>query len=98
LGRRSKYPEEFREQAVAMVRDNPDRALAEVARDLGVNDSTLSNWVNRARIDAGEGRPEELSTSEREELVKLRRENARLKMEREILKKAAAFFVQESTR
>ncbi|MDQ1633745.1 MAG: transposase [Frankiaceae bacterium] len=98
MGRRSKYPEEFREQAVAMVRDNPDRALAEVARDLGVNDSTLSNWVNRARIDAGEGRPEELSTSEREELVKLRRENARLKMEREILKKAAAFFVQESTR
>jgi transposase len=98
LGRRSKYPEEFREQAVAMVRDNPDRALAEVARDLGVNDSTLSNWVNRARIDAGEGRPEELSTSEREELVRLRRENARLKMEREILKKAAAFFVQESTR
>ncbi|MDQ1631933.1 MAG: transposase [Frankiaceae bacterium] len=98
MGRRSKYPEEFREQAVAMVRDNPDRALAEVARDLGVNDSTLSNWVNRARIDAGEGRPEELSTSEREELVKLRRENARLKMEREILKRAAAFFVQESTR
>ena len=81
-----------------MVRDSPDRPLAEVARDLGVNDSTLSNWVNRARIDRGEGGPEELTTSEREELARLRRENARLKMEREILKKAAAFFVQESTR
>ena len=97
MGRTSKYPAEFREQAVAMVRES-DRPLAEVARDLGINDSTLSNWVNRARIDRGDGSPEELTTSEREELVKLRRENARLKMEREILKKAAAFFVQESTR
>lgn len=98
MGRSSKYPAEFREQAVAMVRET-GKPIAQVARDLGLNESTLSNWVNRDRADRGEHPdPEVLSTSEKEELRRLRRENAQLKMEREILKKAAAFFVQESTR
>ena len=98
MGRSSKYPAEFREQAVAMVRET-GKPIAQVARDLGVNESTLSNWVNRDGIERGEHPdPEVLSTSEKEELRRLRRENAQLRMEREILKKAAAFFVQESTR
>ena len=99
MGRTDTYPEEFRQQAVALVRET-NRPLAQIARELGMNSSTLSNWVNAERR-AGLGpppSPQALSEAEREELRRLRRENAQLKTEREILKKAAAFFVQESTR
>ena len=93
LGRMSKYPAEFREQAVAMVRET-GKPLAQVARDLGLNESTLWNWVNRERAERGEHpEAEVLSASEKEELRRLRRENAQLRMEREILKRAAAFNV-----
>jgi transposase len=97
VGRPAKYPEEFRESAVAMVRET-GKSIAEVARDLGINDGTLGNWVNQDRRRRGEQRPEQVSESERVELVRLRRENATLRMEKEILKKAAAFFVTESTK
>jgi len=72
--------------------------MARIASDLGVNAQTLSNWVKQDKIDRGEGAPGELTTAEREELTRLRRENAVLRMEREILKKAAAFFAKETTR
>ena len=100
MGRPSKYSAEFREQAVELVRAT-GKSVAEVARDLSINDTTLGNWV---KADSAErGVPDSsgllpLTAAERAELTKLRRENAKLKVEREILKKAAAFFVTESTR
>jgi transposase len=87
------YPPEFRREAVELVRIS-ERSIAQVASDLGVSDQTLRNWVKQADVDAG--KREGLSTEEREELRRLRRENRTLLREREILKKAAAFFARES--
>ena len=100
MSRPSKYPAEFREQAVEMVRAS-GKTVAAVARDLQINDTTLGNWVKADQAERGV--PDAsgllpLTAAERAELTKLRRENAKLKVEREILKKAAAFFVTESTR
>ncbi len=100
MGRPSKYPAEFRQQAVELV-ETSVKTVAEVARDLGINDTTLGNWVRAARAERGE--PDAsgtvpLNTEERAELARLRREVSTLRQEREILKKAAAFFVKESTR
>jgi transposase len=69
--------------------------VATVARDLDLTESSLRNWVEQAKADAGRGRPGALTTAEREELTRLRRENRILQEEREILKKAAAFFAKE---
>lgn len=87
------YSPEFRREAVQLVQ-NTDRSIAQVARDLGISNQTLRNWIKQADVDAG--RREGLSTDEREELGRLRRENRTLLQEREILKKAAAFFARES--
>jgi transposase len=80
---------------VALVRRS-GRSINEVAADLGVSGESLRKWVQRARIDAGEGPLGALTTEEREELRQLRRENKTLQMEREILRKAAAFFAKEA--
>ncbi|MGB3412107.1 MAG: transposase [Microthrixaceae bacterium] len=90
---RRKFTDEFKRDAVALVIDE-DRTVVDVARSLGVGEGTLGNWVRQARIDRGERAG--VSTSEREELVKLRRENAQLRMERDLLKRATAFWVRES--
>lgn len=97
MARPSKYPLEFQEAAVELVRSS-GRPIAEVARELGMNEGTLGNWLARDRRRRGEQPDDRVSESERVELVRLRRENAQLRMEKEILKKAAAFFVTESTR
>jgi transposase len=97
VGRPAKYPVEFRESAVAMVRET-SKPIAAVARDLGINEGTLGNWVAADRRRRGEQPPDQVSETERAELARLRRENAQLRMEKEILKKAAAFFVTESTK
>jgi len=97
VGRPAKYPVEFRESAVAMVRET-GKPIAEVARDLGINEGTLGNWISKDRRARGEQRDDQVSETERAELLRLRRENATLRMEKEILKKAAAFFVTESTK
>jgi transposase len=89
------YPAEFRRDAVALVRSS-GKTVTQVARDLGVNRETLRQWVTQDRIDQGELGG--LTSSEREELRRLRREVAELRMEREILKQAAAFFAKETTR
>jgi transposase len=98
LGRPSKYPPEFRREAVELVRSS-DRSIVEVARSLGITDSTLHNWLKadrEARDRAGD--PDALSESEREELARLRKENIELRTDREILRKAAAYFARETMR
>ena len=92
--RRGRYPREFRRDAAALVIDQ-QRTIADVARELGVVEQTLGNWVRQARIDRGER--EGLSPEEREELVRLRREVKRLTMERDLLKRSVAFWVKELT-
>jgi len=89
------YPPQFRAEAVRLVRES-GKPMAQIARDLGVSVESLRNWTRQAEIDAGER--EGLTTAEREELTRLRRENRILREEREILKKAAAFFAKETDR
>jgi transposase len=90
---RPPYPEQFRREAVELVRTS-GRSIKEIATDLGVTEQSLRSWVKQREVDVGE-RPG-LSSDEREELKRLRRENRVLREEREILKKAAAFFARES--
>ena len=91
--RRRKFSDEFKQDAVEIVRSS-DRSIAEVARELGIYDSSLGNWVKQDQVDRGER--EGLSSDERARLGELERENARLRMERELLKRAVAFWVRES--
>ena len=91
---RPPYTEEFKRQTIELVRIS-SKSQRQIAEDLGISDVTLRNWVKQAERDEGT-RPDGLSTDEREELARLRRENQTLRMEREILKKAAAFFARET--
>ena len=74
-----------------------NRTVTQVAGDLDLTETALREWVKRADIDAGNGPPGALTSDERAELAQLRRDNKRLQIEREMLKKAAAFFAKEST-
>jgi transposase len=105
--RPSKYPEEFRRDAVELVLASPQRTVAEIAKELGLNRETLRQWVKAERdarvAGAGRGRSAEgdggqLSTDEREELRRLRKQVAELQLEKEILRKAAAYFAKEMGR
>ena len=89
---RSPFSDEFRSEAVKLARE-PGNTMRSVARDLGVSYESVRKWVHQADVD--EGRKEGLTTEEREELRRLRKENLRLRQERDILKKAAAFFARE---
>jgi transposase len=93
--RRGRYPKEFRRDAAALVIDQK-RTVADVARELGVVEQTLGNWVRQERIDRGDR--DGTSTELREENAQLRREVKRLTTERDLLKKATAFWVKESER
>ena len=93
--RRGRYPKEFRRDAASVVIDQ-NRTVADVARELGVIEQTLANWVRQERVDRGER--EGLSTEEREENARLRREVKRLTMERDLLKRSVAFWVKEQDR
>jgi transposase len=90
-----RYPGEFRRDAAALVIDQK-RTIADVARELGIVEQTLGNWVRQERIDWGER--EGTTTELREENAQLRREVKRLTMERDLLKEATAFWVKESDR
>ena len=90
---RPAYPPEFRREAVELLRAG--RSPRELAESLGVSEQTLRNWRRRDQLDRHE-RDDGLTTDERAELVRLRRENARLRQERDLLKRAAAFFATES--
>jgi transposase len=87
------YPPEFRQQMVELVRAG--RSPSELSREFSVSAQSISTWVAQSQRDAGRG-DGGLSTAEREELNRLRRENRQLRMEREILSKAAAWFANES--
>ena len=93
---RRKFTPEFKAEAVRLCKVG-DRTVTQVAVDLDLTETALRDWVKRADIDTGEGPPGALTGDERTELTHLRRENKRLQLEREILKKAAAFFAKEST-
>ncbi len=98
MGRPSKYPPEFRAEAVGLVKSS-GRPIAEVARSLDLSDTTLGTWVRvdreRRERDAD---PEALTESERAELKRIRREWAQLRVDNEILRKAAAYFARETMR
>lgn len=93
--KRRAFTAEFKAEAVRLCRVG-DRTVSQVAVDLDLTESALRNWLERADVDAGKGLPEAITTTEREELMRLRRENKRLTMERDILKAAATFFAKES--
>ena len=86
-------PLEFKRRAVELVKEGRV-PVAQVAKDLGVSESGLRRWMAQADVD--EGRREGVSSSEKQELVRLRRENRVLQMENEILKRAAAYFAKEN--
>jgi transposase len=93
--KRRRFSAEYKAEAVRLVGDS-GKSIGAIARELGLGETALRRWVQQAEIDAGRGPTGALTTSEREELGHLRRENQRLRMEREILKKATAFFAKES--
>jgi transposase len=91
---RRSLSDEFKAGAVQRVLEG-GKTIPQVARDLDLTESALRAWVEQARADAGKGKPGTLTSAEREELGRLRKENRELRMDREILKKAAAFFAKE---
>jgi len=93
--KRRAFTKEFKAEAVRLVRES-GKSVPTVARELDLTETALRSWVRQAETDAGRGRPGALTTEEREELARLRRENRTLRMERDILKKATAFFAKEN--
>ena len=91
---RRQFTDEFKAGAVRLVVEE-GRSVTQVAKDLDLTASALGEWVTRAKADQGRGPVGVVTSSERDELARLRRENRQLKMERDILKKAAAFFAKE---
>ena len=89
--KRRSFTPEFKAEVVALCKAG-DRSIGQVARDLGLTETAVREWVKQADIDAG--RRDGLTTAEREELARLRRENRVLREERDILKRATAFFAR----
>jgi transposase-like protein len=86
------YPPQFRARVIELRRAG--RTLASLAKEFGVTEVSISSWMKQADLDTGQ-RSDGVTSSEKQELAQLRRENARLREERDILKKAAAWFAQE---
>lgn len=97
MGRRARrtFTKEYKAEVVGLVSQG-DKTIGALSSDLGLTESAVRNWVAQAEIDAGKGPPGALTGAERQELAQLRRDNRRLRMERDILKKATAFFAKES--
>jgi transposase len=92
--KRRSFTREFKQEVVELCMRG-DRSIGEVARDLDLTESAVRNWVKQHEVDEGRGTEGALSSEEKEELQRLRRENRALREEREILKKATAFFAKE---
>lgn len=88
-------PPEFRRRAVELAREGT-KPVAELAKDLGISESCLRNWVTQAKVDENGGGAARLTSAEKSELAELRRKNRQLEMENEILKRAAAYFAREN--
>lgn len=93
--RRRKFTPEFKAGTIKLVKES-GKSVAQVARELDLTETALRAWVKQHDTDAGMGPPGALTTAEKEELTRLRKENRELRMERELLKKWAAFFAKES--
>lgn len=93
-GNRRRFTEEFKRDAVELVHAT-GRPIAQIAQELGIYDSTLGNWVRQDRIDRGEA--EGLTSDEQTRLRQLEAENAKLRMERDLLKRTVAFWVKETS-
>ncbi len=93
--KRRKFSEEYKAETVKLIQ-NGGKSIGQLALELDIGETALRRWVAQAEVEAGRGPAGALKRIEREELVELRRENQRLRMEREILKKATAFFAKES--
>jgi len=91
---RRTFSPEFRAEAIKLARE-PGQVLSKVAKNLNVTPTTLRAWIKQADVDGGRGPAGALTTAEKQELTELRREVRQLRMEREILKKATAFFARE---
>ncbi len=87
------YPHEFRARIVELARAG--RTVSSLAKEFGVTDNSIRNWLRQADLDTGR-RTDGLTSEEQQELTRLRKENARLREERDILEKAAAWFAQET--
>ena len=94
MGRYRKFDHDFRQGAVRLVFET-GKPIEQVARELGVNEGTLGNWVAKARRDRGDGAGA-LGEDERAELQWLRKENAELRMQRDVLKRSVALWVNEA--
>ena len=93
---RRKFTPEFKAETVRLVQES-GRSIGDVSKDMDLTESSVRNWVRQAGVDAGNGPSGALSTDEKEELKRLRKEIRTLRMERDILKKATAFFARESS-
>ena len=89
------HPPEFRRRAVELAREGT-KPVAELAKDLGISQSCLRNWMTQADADENDGNTARLTSAEKKELAELRRKNRQLEMENEILKRAAAYFAREN--
>jgi transposase len=94
--KRLQFTHAFKADAVKLVRD-AHRTVPQVAKELDLTESAFRTWVQQAEVDEGQGRAGALTSEEKTELAHLRQEVRALRMERDILKKAAAFFAKEST-
>ena len=92
---RRSFTAAYKAETVRLIREG-GKPVSQVARDLDLSETAVRRWLSQAEVDAGGGSHGELTTAEREELQKLRRQVRVLEMEREILKKATAFFAKES--
>ena len=93
--KRRKFSAEYKAETVRLIQRS-GKSIGQMALELGISETALRRWVEQAEVEAGRGSEGALKRIEREELVELRGENRRLRLEREILKKATAFFARES--
>jgi transposase len=93
--KRRGFTKEYKAEVVELIRTS-GRSIGAIAKEMDLSETAVRRWAQQAAVDAGRGSTGALTTAEREELVRLRRENRTLAMEREILRKAAAFFAKES--